>query len=103
MIGIAVAVAVELFTEESLFALSSDEVSLTMATALFTISTAAILAATSKRVFSGRLREAVVSSLTAVKRSASSVTQTQVDKAVDYLFERSALTEVTGLFQDEFY
>lgn len=46
------------------------------------------LAAMSKRKIGAQLHEAVLTSLTALSRSASSITNRNVDSAVDYVFEQ---------------
>lgn len=46
------------------------------------------LAAMSKRQLGAQLHEAVLTSLTALSRSASSITNRNVDSAVDYVFEQ---------------
>lgn len=42
----------------------------------------------SKRQLGSQLHEAVLTSLTALSRSASSITHRNVDSAVDYVFEQ---------------
>ena len=49
------------------------------------------LAAMSKRQLGAQLHEAVLTSLTALSRSASSITNRNVDSAVDYVFEQVIL------------
>lgn len=89
MVGFVVAVFCELVTEQGLFhAVTLDDMKAMGAFSLTVITLSAVLATMSKRRLGNRLTEAVISSLTAAKRSAGSVTQKQVDKAVDYFFEK---------------
>lgn len=85
MIGFLLAVFVELFTDEGVFHVSSDVLSLFGSLSIVCLIGAVILAATSKRRLGAPFKEAVITSLTAAKRSAASVTQSPVDKAVDTL------------------
>ena len=76
-------------TERSVFhALDADQLSVVAGLSLASVGLAAGLAATKETQLSG-ITEAVISSCTAVKRSASSVTQQQVDKAVDYMMDKA--------------
>lgn len=49
-----------------------------------------ILATMSTRRIGQQLQEAVLTSLTALSRSAGSITQKNVDSAVDYVFEQAS-------------
>ncbi|KXZ56088.1 hypothetical protein GPECTOR_2g970 [Gonium pectorale] len=94
MVGVAVAVAIEALTDRSIFLAVNGDTALTYAAiGLATVATAAGIAlarggTSTLALGTGMdLLEAVIASLTAVRRSAAGVTQTQVDKAVDYLLE----------------
>lgn len=51
----------------------------------------------SKRTLGLQIQEAVLTSLTALSRSASSITQKNVDSAVDYVFEQASLVAVLDI------
>lgn len=91
MVGVSVALFVELLTEDSFFSTGTNllDVTLLASLGLGTVTIAGLLAATSQRRFASPLMEAVITSLTAAKRSAGSVTQRQVDGVVDDVFERT--------------
>lgn len=55
-----------------------------------------ILGAMSKRQLGAQLHEAVLTSLTALSRSASSITHKNVDSAVDYVFEQVRISSSPG-------
>lgn len=89
MIGFLVALGVEGITEKSVFSqLGEQDITLLCAVCLACTLSASILASMSTRRLGLQLQESVMSSLTAVKRSAASVTQQQVDKAVDYMIDQ---------------
>jgi len=89
MVGFLVALAAEVATERSVFqALDAEQLSVVAGLSLASVGLAAGLAATKETQLSD-ITEAVISSCTAVKRSASSVTQQQVDKAVDYMMDKA--------------
>ncbi|GLC40882.1 hypothetical protein PLESTF_001047300 [Pleodorina starrii] len=94
MVGLAVAAFIEVITDHSVFFPVNNDTATTYAcVALGTLATAVGIAfargqndSTAAGTGIDTL-EAVYASLTAVKRSAASVTQAQVDKAVDYILE----------------
>lgn len=91
MVGFAVAVCAELALPQSgLFgAWGSDNYNTLLGASAALIAGAVILALSSKRQLGSlRFQEAVLASLTALSRSASSITHRNVDSAVDYVFEQ---------------
>jgi hypothetical protein len=89
-IGFFVALVAELSTEQSIFrSVSASEAAVASAVLLGAISLAAAAAAVSKRQNLGvDIKEAVITSMTAVRRSAASVTGKQVDFAVDNVLSK---------------
>jgi hypothetical protein len=88
-VGFLAAFAAEVATDRSVFqALDADQLSIVAGLSLASVSVAGWLAATKETQLTD-ITEAVISSCTAVKRSASSVTQQQVDKAVDYMMDKA--------------
>lgn len=102
MIGFLVAVGAELVTERPALSLSIEQGLAFSAAALGAVTLASLAAASkgSAGQIGDTLQEAVISSLTAVQRSAASVTQRQVDKAVDYLLETAFGSSVLGSMVD---
>lgn len=89
-IGFFVALGAELATEQSIFSsVSPSEAVIASAVLLGSILLAAAAAAINKRQNLGvEVKEAVITSLTAVQRSAASVTGKQVDGAVDNVLSK---------------
>ncbi|GLI68209.1 hypothetical protein VaNZ11_012553 [Volvox africanus] len=94
MVGVAAAVCIELITDHSVFyPVNSNTAIMYACVALATLASSVGIALAKGRSDSPiagtgvDILEAVYASLTAVKRSAASVTQAQVDKAVDYVLE----------------
>lgn len=87
MIGFFVAIFVEVGTDNSIFGVSDSALSLFGSLLVFSVVSAVVLAVNAKNRLGATFKEAVITSLTAVKRSAGSVSQSQVDKAVDYIFD----------------
>jgi len=91
MVGFAVAVCAEVALPQSgLFgAWGSENYTNLIGASVALIAGAVVLAASSKRQLGSLLfQEAVLASLTALSRSASSITHRNVDSAVDYVFEQ---------------
>ncbi|WIA40570.1 hypothetical protein OEZ86_013911 [Tetradesmus obliquus] len=90
MIGFFVALGAELATEQSIFSsVSPSEAVTASAVLLGSILLAAAAATINKRQNLGvEVKEAVITSLTAVQRSAASVTGKQVDGAVDNVLSK---------------
>ncbi|KAF6258206.1 hypothetical protein COO60DRAFT_1520094 [Scenedesmus sp. NREL 46B-D3] len=90
MIGFFVALGAELATEQSIFrSVSASEAVSASAVLLGAILLAAAAAAANKRQNLGvDIKEAVITSMTAVRRSAASVTGKQVDFAVDNVLSK---------------
>jgi hypothetical protein len=84
-----VALVAELLTEQPLFfaSLSADTTTTLGGVFAAAVATAAAAAASSRRRIGLDLLEAVVTSLTAVQRSAASVTGREVDGAVDSVLQ----------------
>ncbi|KAG2430009.1 hypothetical protein HYH02_013837 [Chlamydomonas schloesseri] len=94
MVGVAAAAVIEVVTEQGVLGSLTAESAITYvaatAAAIATAVGVAFARSRSDRVedLGGlELLEPVYASLTAVRRSAASVTQAQVDRAVDYLYE----------------
>jgi hypothetical protein len=89
-IGFFVALGAELATEQSIFrSVSASEAVTASAVLLGSILLAAAAAAANKRQNLGvDIKEAVITSMTAVRRSAASVTGKQVDFAVDNVLSK---------------
>lgn len=106
MVGVAAAVLIELVTDQGVFsstgnAISNETAMAYAVTAACTLGIAGAAALARSSVQSGvEVLESVYASLTAVKRSAASVTQTQVDKAVDYLLETVLEGRLAGFSVD---
>ncbi|KAG2484518.1 hypothetical protein HYH03_016658 [Edaphochlamys debaryana] len=98
MIGVAVAMGIELITERGIFLPLTVDSALALGGAMIaTVAGASWAALATLNTSTGEaLLEAVYASLTAVQRSAASVTGTQVDKAVDYVLD----TVVDGRFDN---
>ncbi len=88
-IGFALALALELVGDtRGLFGgLSEDTANLFLTSTICVICASASLAAASTRQLGRRFTEAVLTSLTAVQRSAGSVSNRNVDDAVDFVVE----------------
>jgi hypothetical protein len=107
MIGVAVALVTELITERSVFDCSGQDVGIYGGLVAGSVLSAALLAAAaSPPQLGSRFKEAVISSLTAARRSASSVSERQVDLPVDLLFNKvfdtSLVASYLALLEDEF-
>lgn len=102
-VGFLVALSAELLTSRSVFySVSVNDMGLYSCATIAAIALAVSLALLSRKHISVELQEAVTSSLTAVQRSASSVTQRPVDKAVDYLFDKAfSLGAIYNLMADD--
>ena len=89
-VGVLVAAVAETATERSVFQyLDAGQLSVVACLSLAAVLLAGGVAAVEKTRMCSDVKEAVISSCTAVKRSASSVTQRQVDKAVDYIMDKA--------------
>lgn len=88
MVGFAIAFCSELLLPKGLFGAWKVDYNLIFYTALSLVCSAAVLATMSKRRLGKPFREAVLTSLTALSRSAGSITNRNVDGAVDYVFEQ---------------
>lgn len=82
------AALVELVTQDGIFhPLTLEVINSVALLGVTLVAVASTLAVTSKARYGMSLREAVITSLTASARSAGSITQAPVDKAVDKLFD----------------
>jgi hypothetical protein len=89
-IGVIVALVAELSTEQSIFRhFDTDTVGVLGSVFLAAVTMAAVAAFASRRRLGMDLLEAVVTSLTANQRSAASVTERQVDTAVDSVLNKA--------------
>lgn len=106
MIGFAVALAAELITEKGVFfSMTGDSAALYGTAAFGVFGLAAALAVARNQVAGDGLAllEPVYASLTAVRRSAASVTQAQVDRAVDVILEEvDGVATLSTVLEDEF-
>lgn len=100
MIGFAVALAVEGITEKGVFFGMAAETAVPYACGAASVLAGAALLAVARNQGSGAdgqgLLEAVYASLTAVRRSAASVTETQVDTTVDAILAECGGMSVLG-------
>lgn len=106
MIGFAVALAVEGITEKGVFFGMAAETAVPYACGAASVLAVSALLAVARNQGSGAdgqgLLEAVYASLTAVRRSAASVTETQVDTQVDaILAECGGLAVLGSLLEHE--
>eukprot|EP00775_Hariotina_reticulata_P006814 gene6814-7030_t len=104
MIGFLVAFTAELLTEQSIFkTVDMQQAWLYASHVLAAVLIAAAAAvAVNKQRLGAEIKEAVITSLTAVRRSAASVTGRQVDRAVDYVMSKAFDTSVVyNLLADE--
>lgn len=96
-IGVIVALVAELLTEQSIFRhFDTDTVGVLGSVFLAAVTMAAVAAFASRRRLGMDLLEAVVTSLTANQRSAASVTERQVDTAVDSVLNKAFDQGVIG-------
>lgn len=119
MVGVIIAVAIECMTERSTFgSLGPDQTAVLAAAAVAAVAGAAALAGAAARPapipggdpgaglaparawwwLGAQVHEAVMSSLTGTRRSASGVTQHRVDEVVDFVVDRCLTRRVHPVF-----
>jgi hypothetical protein len=102
-VGFLIALLAEAATEQTVFsALNVEQLYVALGSCAASISAAVALAARTTPPLGAELKEAVITSCTAVQRSAASVTQAQVDKALDYLMEKAfSMSTLYTILADE--